>query len=123
MARPTTAEVCNAYKELLTYDLKNDTVPTYYWVLDTNNGVRRAIVLGVTDYGNIAIKLAAQTTNNIMQCWFDGDWTIPYDNRTGDCFDYQIDLEQVETDRYIWAALEELLTEYDRMPHCNFCWV
>ena len=56
---------------------------------------RWAIVLSWFDYdgdGKLSIcgKVAYQSINNIMQCDYDIDWTMPYDERTGEVDDTEV---------------------------------
>lgn len=56
---------------------------------------RWAIVLSWFDYdgdGKLGIygKVAYQSINNIMQCDYDVDWTMPYDEETGEVDDTEV---------------------------------
>ena len=76
----------------------------YHWWLETdNNGNNWAIVLGWQDgyeeddtdelsdgTWHLAAKVAYQPHNSIMQCDYDFDWTMPYDEETGDVWDTDI---------------------------------
>lgn len=88
---------------------------TYWWWLgEDNKGNNWAIVLGWADgfekYPNddnldgtwrICAKCAYQSKNNVMQCDYDIDWDMPYDEETGEVDDNEIpiypdtDLEKV----------------------------
>lgn len=68
---------------------------TYYEPLYIDNNRNRwAIVLGYTDYDNpekfyIYGKVAYQPTNSLMQ-EYDIDWTMPYNEETGEVDDMEI---------------------------------
>ena len=70
---------------------------TYYWILgrDENNN-NWAIVLGYADgfeedeadeymdgTYRLCVKLAYQSNKSIMQCDYDIDWLMPYDEKSG----------------------------------------
>lgn len=126
MAYPTAQDVYSAYKELAALDPVTDTTGCYYWVLDTNGGIRKAICLGYSGYNSedIRLKLGAQTTNNIMQCDIDIDWAMPYNPATCDCYDVicYLDPNGGETLDYIAAAVSELLQEYEQLTKNYFVW-
>lgn len=69
---------------------------TYHWYLDTDdNGNDWAIVMAYMDYdgeGNesLCAKLAYQPSNSIMQCDYDVDWLMPYNEETGEVWDTEI---------------------------------
>lgn len=79
---------------------------TYHWLLNTDdNGNDWAIVLGWSDGFEVdtnddcmsgtyrlCAKLAYQSHNNIMQCDYDIDWTIPYDEESGEVDDTEISI-------------------------------
>lgn len=66
----------------------------YHWKVATKDKMNICIVLGWCDYGNeskekidkyydngyrLAVKIAYQPANSIMQCDYDVDWQAPYD--------------------------------------------
>jgi len=63
---------------------------TYHWHLGSDdNGNDWAIVMAYMDYndnGNeeLCAKLAYQPSNSIMQCDYDIDWLMPYDEESGE---------------------------------------
>lgn len=126
MAYPTAQDVYTAYKKLAALDPVTNTTGCYYWVLDTNGGIRKAICLGYSGYDseNICLKLGAQTTNNAMQCDIDIDWANPYSPATYDsvALDYYLDPNGGETLEYIAAAVSELLQEYEQLTKNYFVW-
>lgn len=79
---------------------------TYYWILGTNkNNNNFAIVLGWSDgfepdetdyYMNgtyrLCSKLAYQPNNSLMQCDYDIDWFMPYDEESGEVDDTEISI-------------------------------
>lgn len=78
---------------------------TWSWVLNTDDKRNNwAIVLGwrdghdendhccqysVGEY-HLCAKLAYQPSNSIMQCDYDIDWTMPYNEETGDVDDNEV---------------------------------
>lgn len=88
-------------------DMKDNHLDgTYYWYLDTDkNNNDWAIVLGWQDgfdidkkddclYGSyrLSVKLAYQPRNSIMQCDYDIDWIMPYNEATNEVYDNEISL-------------------------------
>lgn len=83
---------------------RNKSNGTYYWYLNRNtNGNDWAIVLGWSDGFDadesddctdgtyrLCTKIAYQSSNSIMQCDYDIDWLMPYDEETGDVFDIEL---------------------------------
>jgi hypothetical protein len=77
---------------------------TYHWNLEVDdNNNQWAIVLGWQDgyeeepeddctdgTWRLCAKLAYQPTNSIMQCDYDIDWLMPYDEETGEVDDNEI---------------------------------
>lgn len=64
-------------------------IGTYHWYLDTDdNDNDWAIVMSYMDYDgdgeSLYAKLAYQPSNSIMQCDYDIDWLMPYDEITGE---------------------------------------
>ena len=88
---------------------------TYHWYLDRDkDGNDWAIVLGWSDgfeedetddcmsgTYRLCAKVAYQSCNNIMQCDYDIDWTMPYDEESGEVDDTEFsiypdtDLEEI----------------------------
>lgn len=79
---------------------------TYYWILGRDeNDNDWAIVLGWADGFDIdekddctdrtwrlCVKLAYQPWNSVMQCDYDIDWTMPYDEESGEVDDNEISI-------------------------------
>jgi hypothetical protein len=77
---------------------------TYHWLLGTDeNNNDWAIVLGWSDgfepdesddcmdgTYSLCSKIAYQPNNSLMQCDYDIDWTIPYNEETGEVDDTEI---------------------------------
>ena len=76
---------------------------TYHWILGSDDKNNWAIVLGWSDgfaenekdeftdeTWRLCVKLAYQSRNNIMQCDYDIDWTMPYDETTGEVNDTEL---------------------------------
>lgn len=77
---------------------------TYYWILGTDdNDNDWAIVLGWMDgfepdetddcmdgTWRLCTKLAYQPNNSLMQCDYDIDWLMPYDEESGEVDDTEI---------------------------------
>lgn len=85
---------------------KNHHNGTYHWLLDTDdNGNDWAIVLGWSDgfeedptddctdgTYRLCAKLAYHPHNSIMQCDYDVDWLMPYDEKTGEVYDNELSI-------------------------------
>lgn len=79
---------------------------TYYWILGTDeNNNDWAIVLGWADgfeadetddcmdgTWRLCTKLAYQPNNSLMQCGYDIDWLMPYDEENGEVDDNEISI-------------------------------
>lgn len=79
---------------------------TYYWPLGTDdNGNDWAIVLGWSDgfderesddctdgTWRLCAKLAYQPWNSIMQCDYDRDWLMPYNEENGEVDDNEVSI-------------------------------
>ena len=77
---------------------------TYYWILGTDESNNDwAIVLGWSDgfeadetddcmdgTWRLCTKLACQPSNSIMQCDYDIDWVMPYNEETGETDDNEL---------------------------------
>ena len=77
---------------------------TYHWILGRDeNGNDWAIVLGWEDgfdaeedddctdgTWRLCVKLAYQPWNSLMQCDYDIDWTMPYDEETKEVDDTEV---------------------------------
>ena len=81
-------------------------IGTYHWTLNVDdNGKKWAIVLGWADgyeedeeddcmdgTYRLCAKLAYQPVNSMMQCDYDIDWLIPYDEETGEVDDTEVSI-------------------------------
>ena len=91
-------------------------IGTYHWHLDTDdNGNDWAIVMAYMDYngdGNekLYAKLAYQPSNSIMQCDYDVDWLMPYDETTGEEWDTE---QMVYSAEYAEELVNWLLKAYE----------
>lgn len=89
---------------------------TYHWHLDSDdNGNDWAIVMAYMDYdgdGNekLYAKLAYQPSNSIMQCDYDVDWLMPYDEETGEVWDTE---QMVYSAEYAEELVNWLLKAYE----------
>ena len=87
-----TAAFANAVKDMQATHFEG----TYHWYLSTDDkGNDWAIVMSYMDYdddGNESLyaKLAYQPSNSIMQCDYDIDWLMPYDEETGELYDTEL---------------------------------
>lgn len=92
---------------------KPNDIGTWYIELDVINGNRWAIALSWMDFDNtneykLYAKVAYQTINSIMQCDYDIDWTIPYDEGSGYVNDTEIWIRDKKFDEdYADWLLEE----------------
>lgn len=101
---------------------------TYFWYLGNDKANNNwAIVLGWSDGFNdpepdedasyqyesyhICIKLAYQPDNSIMQCDYDVDWTMPYDETTSNVDDTDMAIYPGDN---IDSIVDSLLSAFDR---------
>ena len=95
---------------------------TYYWILNTDaKNNNWAIVLGWSDDGDedddymdgtyrLCAKLAYQPHNSLMQCDYDVDWIMPYNEESGDVDDTEI---PIYSDTNIKEVIDWLLDCYN----------
>lgn len=92
-------EFTNAVEEMK----KNHESGTYYWYLGFDGKNNWAIVLGWSDgfepdatdpcmdgTWRLCAKMAYQHSNSIMQCDYDIDWLMPYDEITEEVDDNEV---------------------------------
>lgn len=98
---------------------------TYFWWLDKDDkGNNWAIVLGWSDgfdesetddcadgTWRLCVMLAYQPWNSIMQCDYDVDWTMPYDEESGEVDDTEV---SIYPDTDLADAIDWLLECYER---------
>ncbi len=78
---------------------------TYHWKLAVDDNKQWALVLGwgagfeedekddcMDGTWRLCAKLAYQSTNSIMQCDYDVDWLMPYNEETGEVDDNEISI-------------------------------
>lgn len=88
---------------------------TYHWHLDTDdNGNDWAIVMAYMDYngdGNeeLYAKLAYQPSNSVMQCDYDIDWLMPYDEETGEVWYTELSVDSSNAE----SVINWLLDSYE----------
>ena len=113
---------------------------TYHWILGRDeNGNDWAIVLGWADgfdteenddctlgTWRLCVKLAYQPWHSLMQCDYDVDWLMPYDEETGDVDDTEISIyPNTDLAEAIDWLYERYYTEYayyetiETCPHCD----
>ena len=98
---------------------------TYYWILPMDDDKNDwAIVLGYSDgfdekeqdeftdgTWRLCAKFAFQPNNSIMQCDYDTDWLMPYDEETNEVDDRTISIysstDLVETVDWLWKQYKE----------------
>lgn len=96
---------------------------TYYWIIGEDEENDWAIVLG---WGNgfeentnddctdgtwrICAKLAFQSKRNIMQCDYDIDWDMPYDEESGEVDNNEI---SIYPDTNLESVIDWLLKCYE----------
>ena len=106
-------------------DMKTQKYGTYFWWLpmddDENNW---AIVLGYSDgfdekeqdeftdgTWRLCAKFAFQSNNSTMQCDYDDDWLMPYDEETNEVDNRKISIysstDLVETVDWLWKQYKE----------------
>lgn len=106
--------------------LKGGEEGTYFWWLADGHTKKNdfAIVLGWTSDGDdceddtpfhkdgyqVCAKIAYQSHENIMQCDFDCDWTMPYEPTEGEVCDADYFIESEDD---IESAIDFLLKDWD----------
>ena len=118
MKKKLIEEFTNAVEDMRKYH----TNGTYHWYLGTNGNNNWAIVLGWADgfeedenddcsngTYRLCTKLAYQPSNSIMQCDYDIDWLMPYNEETGDVDDNEL---CVYSDSNIEEIIDWLLENY-----------
>lgn len=60
---------------------------------------RWAVVLGWGEEGNLRAKVAYQTGNSAMQCDYDVDWLMPFDENDGEVWNTDVAIEDAEDAR------------------------
>lgn len=95
--------------------LRKEKIGCLYYTLDANDKENRwAIVIGFfpgftnneddDDYYRICGEIAYQSKKSIMQCDADVDWTQPYNEKTGEVDDTNIQI--TSKDDLLWLAKE-----------------
>lgn len=108
-------EMKQRIKQFLKNIFKNeDHEATWMYNLDVHNGKRWALVVAWMDYDDendwqLYAKLAYQSTNCIMS-EYDIDWTMPYDEETGEVDDTEILIGRSLCE----ADIDWLLEQWDR---------
>lgn len=87
---------------------------TWFFDLDWDNGKRWAIAIAWMDWDNtndwrLYAKVAYQPKNSLMQCDYDIDWIMPYDEETGEVDDTETEITDIEKD------VDWLLKEWERI--------
>lgn len=99
---------------------------TYFWELDIDDDENDwAFVLGWQDgfdeepddpftdgTWRLCVKLAFQSNRSVMQCDYDIDWLMPYDEETGDVDDTEVSLYQ---DSNLEFEVDWLWKQYERI--------
>ena len=107
----------------------------YFWWLDTDNNRNDwAIVLGWADgfeeYDNeedvlldgtwhLCAKIAYQPHNSIMQCDYDIDWIMPYDEESGDVWDTDTTVYLNDNHK---ETINWLINQFMEMKNTLPCW-
>ena len=99
---------------------------TYHWYLGSDDNNDWAIVLGWSDgfepeitdpcmdgTWHLCAKLAYQPSNSIMQCDYDIDWQMPYDEETGEVDDNEIPIYSGTDLADVIDSLLECYATYD----------
>lgn len=99
-------KLLNEFTDAVEYMKRTKFNGTYYWVLGEDDDYNNwAIVLGWADgfeadetddcldgTWRLCVKLAYQSWNNISQCDYDWDWTMPFDEDSGEVDDTEISI-------------------------------
>ena len=86
-------EITEVVKRELKLSKEEQSIGTYHWNLHDDCKFTWAIVLAwqenVYEFGDNVLfgKVAFQPNNSAMQCDYDIDWIMPYNEKTGDCDD------------------------------------
>lgn len=96
---------------------ERDFTPTYWQTVLVNAGIRWALVVSWMDYDNdgnwkLYAKLAYQPTNAMLQCDYDVDWLMPYDNEGVDDTELSLGTDYIPTT--IEDAAEWFVSEWVR---------
>lgn len=88
------------FKVAIEHLLTTEYMGTYFWYLEPSDERNIwAIVLGWKDddYGmtDLHAKLAYQPTNSLMQCDYDIDWLMPYDEKSMEVYDNEVTIYDV----------------------------
>ena len=67
----------------------------------------------------MAAKVAYQPHNSIMQCDYDVDWTMPYDEETGDVWDTDITVYLNDNHK---ETIDWLINQFMEMKNTLPCW-
>lgn len=121
-------KLCKELDNAIKYMAETKSGGVYYWPLGVDNrGNDWAIVLGWNDgfdleekdeYSDgewrLCVKLAYQPGNSLMQCDYNWDWLMPYDEKTGDVDDTEFYLRPgVNTKEIIYYMLK-WYSEYEK---------
>lgn len=71
----------------------NDRCGCAYYIIETTKINNYALVIGFDDEDELSIKLAFQPRNSLLQCDFDIDWLMPYNDETGEVWDTSITID------------------------------
>lgn len=89
-------EITEVVKRELKLPREEQSIGTYHWDLRDDGKFTWAIVLAweenVYEFGDNVLfgKVAFQPNNSAMQCDYDIDWFMPYNEETGDCDDTEV---------------------------------
>ena len=115
------ATLINEFIEAVKFLKTTKSNSTYYWIVDRDDNNDWALVLGWADgfeeeedddctdkTWRLCAKISYQPNNSIMQCDYDIDWIMPYDEESGEVDDNEIsiypdtDLEELVNDLFEW---------------------
>lgn len=95
-------------------DVKDfDITGTMWYALGTINDNKYAIVFTQDEEGKRG-KVAYQSVNSIMQCDYDIDWLMPYNEATGEVDDTDISIDTIEDVRWLIEQAERIVKEATR---------
>ena len=82
---------------------KPNDIGTWFIDLEVKNNNRYAVVISWMDYDktneyDLYAKVAYQPTNSIMQCDYDIDWLMPYDEGSGCVYDTETSIDGIKFD-------------------------
>lgn len=122
-------EIIKDFIEAVDYMKRTKCDGTYHWIIDGDYNNDWALVLGWADgfekeadddctdgTWRLCAKIAYQPNNSIMQCDYDIDWIMPYDEESGEVDDNEI---SIYPDTYLEELVNDLFEWYEDYKNEN----